>query len=214
MNRKKFFLAPVFVLTALLAGASAAPAQTSAIDGLIKRMSQVNSGLQSYTATTHVDVTLHTLLGLAPALDGTYYYKQPDKQAIVFDTVPAVAQAFQRVYPKFDPPSRWPADYKIALLSSDASTTTLRMVPKNGGRVAHLDVKIDNANATPTSYTWTYTDGGYVTFDQQYAQIGGNYLVKSQSGKVELPSYKADVVTSFSNFKVNVPIPDKVFEGG
>ena len=37
--------------------------------------------------------------------------------------------------------------------------------------------------------------------------------IKSQAGKVELPSYKADVTSTFSNFKLNVSIPDTVFGG-
>lgn len=179
---------------------------------LLQRMAQVNSGLQSYTASMHVDVALHTFPFLSPALDGTVYFKAPDKDAIVFDTVPVLAKAFQKVYPKFDPPARWPALYNVSVVAGDASSTTLRLVPKKHGRVSHLDVRVDNATATGTSYTWTYEDGGEVTFDQQYARVDGYYLVKSQSGKVNLPSYKADVTSTFSNFKINVPIPDKVFE--
>lgn len=211
MRRILGILAP-FALAALAVLPLAGRAETSP-DALLKRMTQVNSGLQSYSAATHVDITMHSFPFLNPALDGNYYYKQPDKQALVFDTVPAVAQMFQKIYPKFDPPSRWSTDYAISVLSSDGGTTTLRMVPKKQGRVQHLDVKVDNASATPVAYAWTYENGGLVTFDQQYAQVQGNYLVKSQSGHIDLSPYKADVSSSFSNFKVNVPIPDKVFEG-
>ena len=187
-------------------------AQSADPSALLQRMTQVNSGLQSYTASMHVDVALHTFPFLSPALDGTFYYKAPDKDAIVFDTVPVLAKAFQKVYPKFDPPSRWPSLYTITVVGSDANTTTLRLVPKKHGRVAHLDVRVDNATATGASYAWTYEDGGDVTFDQQYMRVEGNYLVKSQTGKVNLPSYKADVTSTFSNYKLNVPISDKVFE--
>ncbi|HTX03008.1 MAG TPA: hypothetical protein VMD07_04955 [Candidatus Acidoferrales bacterium] len=177
---------------------------------LVQRMAAVNPNLQSYTASLHVVIALHTL-PLNPTLDGNYYFKRPDKQAVVFDTVPVLAQQFQKIYPKIDPPSTWQELYDISVLASSGGTTTLRLTPKRSGRVAHLDVAVDDANAMPASFTWTYVDGGTVSFDQEYAQIGGNYLVRAQSGKVNLPSYNADVTTTFSNFRLNVPVPDTVF---
>ena len=42
-------------------------------------------------------------------------------------------------------------------------------------------------------------------------QIGGNYVVKTQTGKVDIPHYNADVNSTFSNYKINVPVPDSVF---
>lgn len=177
---------------------------------LLQRMTAVNPNLQSYTASLHVVIAFHTL-PLSPTLDGNYYFKKPDKQAVVFDTVPVLAQQFQKIYPKIDPPSTWPEVYDVSILTSGGGTTTLRLTPKRSGRVAHLDVTVDDASAMPSSYTWAYVDGGTVTFGQEYVRVGGNYLVRAQNGKVNLPSYNADVTTTFSNFQLNVPVPDTVF---
>jgi outer membrane lipoprotein-sorting protein len=182
----------------------------AAPSSLVQRMAAVNPNLQSYTATLHVVIALHTL-PLSPTLDGNYYFKRPDKQAVVFDSVPMLAQQFQKIYPKVDPPDTWQTLYDISTLSSNGGTTTLRLTPKRSGRVTHLDVIVDDASAMPSSFIWTYVDGGTVSFDQAYARVGGNYLVRSQSGKVNLPSYSADVTTTFSNFQLNVPVPDTVF---
>lgn len=207
MNRIAVF---VLALAAVVPVLGSAPSGAGA---LVQRMADVNPDLQSYTASLHVTIALRALPYLNPALDGNYYFKRPDKQAVVFDTVPALAQQFQKVYPKVDPPVTWPALYDISILATSAETTTLRLVPKHRGRVAHLDVAVDNATAMPSSFTWTYVDGGSVWFDQQYERVDGNYLLKSQTGKVELPSYNADVTTTFSNFKLNVDVPDSVFNG-
>ena len=180
-------------------------------DALLRRMADANPSLQSYTATLHVAIVLHSMPFLNPSLDGNYYYKRPDKQAVVFQSVPILAQQFQKVYPKLDPPGTWSDRYAITVLGDAGGSTTLRLVPKVEGRVAHLDVVVDDRDALPSAYTWTYKDGGSVSFQQQYVVIDGNYLVKSQSGHVDLPSYNADVTSTFSDFKVNVPIPDNVF---
>ncbi|MGH7715575.1 MAG: hypothetical protein ACREML_06205 [Vulcanimicrobiaceae bacterium] len=196
---------------AVLAAATYAPgAAAISPSAMVQRMASVNPNLASYTASLHVVIALRTL-PLSPTLDGNYYYKRPDKQAVVFDTVPVLAQQFQKIYPKIDPPATWQELYDVTTLSEEGGTTTLRLTPKRAGRIAHLDVVVDDASAMPSSFTWAYVDGGTVSFDQQYARIGGNYLVKSQSGKVNLPSYNADVTTTFSNFHVNVPVPDTVF---
>ena len=176
-------------------------------------MAAANPSLQSYSASLHVVIAMRSLPYLSPQLDGNYYYKRPDKQAVVFNTVPVLAQQFQKVYPKMDPPATWPQRYDIAALSTTSTTTTLRLTPKQQGRVTHVDVVVDDSTAMPSSFKWSYVDGSLVWFDQQYTRVAGNYLVKSQTGKVEFPSYNADVTTTFSDFKLNVAVPDTVFAG-
>jgi hypothetical protein len=195
------------------APASAQPAaQTSGQSNAVyKRMTQVNAGLHSYKADLHADIALKTFPFLSPGLDGNIYFKQPDKQAVNFQTVPALAAQFKKLYPHVEPPSVWPSIYTISVLGDEAGLTTFRLVPKKHGRVQHLDVKADDATATIKSMTWTYDDGGFVTFDQTVFLKDGNYLIKSQTGHVDLPSYKADVTIAYSNYKLNVAIADAVF---
>ena len=52
-------------------------------------------GLKSYQADLHVDVTTQDFPFLSPSLDGNAYFKQPDKKAVVFDTVPVARAAVQ-----------------------------------------------------------------------------------------------------------------------
>jgi outer membrane lipoprotein-sorting protein len=197
-------------------GSLAAPSGAAfdpANNALFKRMLALNAALQSYKASVHLDVALKTFPYLSPSFDGSVYFEKPNRQAVVFDTVPALASQFKKVYPNLDPPSSWPALYDVSVLGDSDGQTQFRLVPKKAGRVQHLDVTVDDANATVKSYTWTYSDGGYVTFNQQFTSIDGNYLVDKQSGHVELPSTKADVQSNFSNYRLNVAIEDSVFDG-
>ncbi len=211
-----------FIVAALLAGGcafgplAAGSQQAAPLDAatnpLFKRMVALNGSLHTYTAAVKLDVALKTFPYISPELEGNVYYKRPDKEAVVFDTVPALASQFKKVYPNIDPPSRWTTLYDVAVLGDDGTTTIFRLVPKRNGRVEHLDVKVDDPTATVKSYTWTYKDGGYVMFDQSFTSIDGNYLVDKQSGHVDLPSYKADVTSNFTNYKLNVAVADSVFE--
>jgi len=198
--------------------AGAARAQSGAVvplnaktTALYKRVVALNAAVKSYKADVHLDVALKTFPYISPSLDGYVYYKRPDKEAVVFDTVPALASQFKKVYPKVDPPGRWLALYQVGVVPGDDASTTYRLVPKKNGRVEHLDVRVDDANATIKAYAWTYKDGGSVTFDQSYTSVNGAYLVEKQVGHVEFPSYKADVTSNFTNYKLNVAINDAVF---
>ncbi|MBC5821732.1 MAG: hypothetical protein GIX01_07105 [Candidatus Eremiobacteraeota bacterium] len=179
---------------------------------MYKRMVALNGNVNSYEADVHLDVALRTFPFISPSLDGNVYYKRPNKEAVVFNTVPALASQFKKVYPRIDPPEQWSELYNVSSLGDANGQTTFRLVPKKNGRVQHLDVKVDDATATPRTYTWTYKDGGYVTFVQSYTMQNGDYLVQKQTGHVELPSYKADVVSNFSNYRLNVAVADSVFE--
>jgi hypothetical protein len=58
---------------------------------------------------------------------------------------------------------------------------------------------------------YIYKDGGTISFQQTYAVMDGNYVIASQTGKVDIPHYSADVASSFSNYKLNVRIDQQVF---
>ena len=213
MKRLAVFAA---MLATFAVGGSAIAQQTAvpldpSTNALYKRMIALNADVRSYKADVHLDVALKTFPYISPSLDGNVYFKQPDKQAVVFDTVPALASQFKKVYPKVDPPGRWLALYTVGVLGDQGGATLFRLVPKRNGRVDHLDVHVDDATATIKNYTWTYKDGGSVAFDQQFTSISGAYLVEKQVGHVELPSYKADVTSNFKNYKINVAINDDVF---
>lgn len=189
-----------------------APAGADTAAAVYLRMQKVNAGLQSYEADLHVDVKMHSFPPISPSLDGTAYFKQPDKNAIVFNTVPLLAQEFKRIYPQLEPPAAWPAIYDVTPVADDGSTSVLRLVRKKNGRIDHVDVTVDDRTATVSSMTYVYKDGGSIAFSQTYDEIDGNYLIKSQTGKVDLPHYSADVTSSFSNYKLNVALDDRLFE--
>ena len=193
--------------------ASVPPALSGPAADLFARMVALNADLRSYKADLHAQVALKTFPYINPTIDGSLYFKSPNREAAIFDTLPALASQFKKVYPRVPLPSQWPSVYTIALRGDANGATSFRLVPIKNGRVEHLDVTVSDATATITSYTWTYKDGGYITFQQSYKAIGNDYLIDKQTGHVELPSYKADVTNTLSNYKLNVPISDEVFSG-
>jgi outer membrane lipoprotein-sorting protein len=187
-----------------------APARSAGGD-LYARMQAANASLRSYQATLHVDVKLNSFPFISPSLEGVAYFKRPDKNAVVFNTVPVLAQQFKKVYPQIEPPSDWPELYDVTPGPDNGTTAQFRLVRKKNGRIDHVDVTVDDATAMVTSETYVYKDGGSIAFTQTYDQIDGDYVIASQSGKVDVPHYNANVSSTFSNYKLNVDVPDDVF---
>jgi outer membrane lipoprotein-sorting protein len=196
---------------ALITGSIAADAPGADGNAVYSRMQRVNADLKSYQADLHVDVTTHGFPFISPSLDGKAYFEQPDKNAVVFETVPALASEFKKVYPQLEPPSEWSTVYDVTPVADNGTTAQFRLVRKKSGRIDHVDVTVDDRTATVTSMAYIYKDGGTISFQQTYAVLNGNYVIKSQTGTVDLPSYHADVASSFSNYKLNVPIDQGVF---
>lgn len=179
---------------------------------LLQRMAAQSQDVQSYTAAVHADIAMHTFPFLSPSLDGTYYHKEPSKNKIVFTSgLPFIAKQFSKVYPEVESPSRWNNVYVVTIESDQDGITTFKLEPRKHGRVDHIDAKVDDKTAEVTSMRWDYNDGGYATLDQTYGTVAGHLLVTEQIGHFEVPHYTADLKSTFSNFKINTPIPDSIF---
>ena len=211
MIRRSFSLLAAAAFAALIAPSLPASAQ----DDLYTRMQHVNSGLNSYQADVTVAIQLHTFPYLSPTLEGKAYYKRPDKNAVQFQSVPALAGQLKKVVGQMEPPSDWPKLYEVTKIGDDGTKATFKLVRKKNGRIDHVDVKVDDKTATVTEMTYVYKEsegGGSIKFNNTYDQISGNYLVKAQTGKVDIPHYNADVSSTFANYKLNVPVNDSVFK--
>ena len=208
-NRRIFAL-----LAAAAFVAAAAPwVPASAQDDLYARMQRVNTGLNTYQADVTVAIKMNSFPYLSPTLEGKAYYKKPDKNAVQFQSVPALAGQLKKVVGQMEPPFDWPKLYEVTKNSDDGSVAMFKLVRKKNGRIDHVDVKVDDKTATVSEMTYFYKDdGGTIKFTNTYDQIAGNYLVRAQTGKVDIPHYNADISSTFANYKINVPVDDAVFK--
>jgi outer membrane lipoprotein-sorting protein len=197
----------------LLLGAAPSLADTGAAPGdLYARMQRVNTNLESYQADVTVAILTHGPPFISPTLQGKMYYKKPDKNAVIFDTVPFIAQQAKHVVAQIEPPAEWAQVYDVTPTGDDGTSATFRLVRKKHGRIDHVDVKVDDKTATVSAMTYFYNDnGGTIAFQQTYDLVGDDYVLKTQTGKVDIPHYNADVTSTFSNYHLNVSVPDTVF---
>jgi hypothetical protein len=196
----------------MLALLLAASAPSRAADDTLDRMASVNSGLKSYAATMHAHVALRTFPFLSANLDGTYYFKQPDRMRVNFTSgVPVIAEQFHNLYAQVEPPARWRAVYQVSVVSDDGRTATFHLVPRKHGNVSSIDAIADDRTATVTSMRWNYANGGYAAMQNRYSRIGGYELIVSQTGEVHEPGYAGTIDTTIGDYQLNANVPDAVF---
>ena len=174
---------------------------------LLTQMAAPNAALTSYEVPVHFDVDLHSFLEMHTALDGTAYFRQPDKSAVDFNTVPLVADAFKHLAGTLGTPATWDQTYDVTLESPDE----LQLVPKVSGNVAKVLVDVDPSTFGITRERFTYKNGGSIDVHQVNAQVDTFLLPRTQTADFDLPNYKAHVVSTYGAYKLNVAIPDSVF---
>lgn len=180
---------------------------------LLSRMAALNEGLHTFTATLHAHATMRSFPFLSADLDGTYYYKAPDKNKVAFNSgVPLVAKQFDKLYAHIENPSQWQERYIVTTLSDDGRNAHFKLVPRQAGNVASIDATADDKTATVTSMRWNYENGGYAEMTNHYGHVGGYLVVESQTGHVEEPGYTADVSSTIDGYKINPPLSDSVFQ--
>lgn len=212
MKRRTICLALAATL-AMTAAPSFAETGANGNGDVYTRMQHVNPNLASYQADVTVAIATHGPPYISPTLEGKMYFKKPDRSAVVFDAVPFIAQQAKHVVATLESPAQWPEIYDVTPTGDDGTTSTFRLVRKKNGRIDHVDVRVDDASATVSGMTYFYRDnGGTIAFSQVYDHVGDNYLIKQQTGKVDIPHYNADVTSTFSNYRVNVSVPDTVFD--
>jgi hypothetical protein len=193
-----------------LALTQAAAAQTFRYkaDPVFRKMLAVNRDLTSYIA--HVEVkTRIQILGIT--LRGTVYSKG-DKTKIDFVNVPGPAKGMVANQPQIGAVSSWPSIYEITVTDRDPTTTTFHLVPRSDESVESVDVTVDNTTGLAQRYVWNNVNGSIVTSDETYAPVDGHPLPNTVSTTMRGKGLHADSETTFSDYQLNVPIPDSIFE--
>ena len=200
-------------LFACLLAALSLPLPTQAGDDLLDRAAAVNPSLHSYTATLHAHVALRSFPFLSTDLTGTYYHKDPNKDKLdITSGLPGLAKQFSKLYPHFVSAGQWAQVFVVTKSTDDGTSTTYKLVPKKRGNIDHIDAIINDKDATVTSMTWHYYNGGTASMNNSYSNVDGNEVVTAQTGSVDEPAYKGDIDTKLDNYKLNAQISDSVFQ--
>jgi hypothetical protein len=207
------------VLTSLLALAGAASPTSAqeepAPSAIVQHVIDANPSLRSYQARVHVNVQMQSFPYLAPQLDGSTYFKRPNNFEVVFDRVPSYAKGFDRLYSDIGDPASWERRFAMTVAGDRTVNghrdVVLRLVQKVRGMIDHQDVAIDAATWHVDEMEWHYYTGGVIAMTQDFQEIGGASVLRSQHATIHIPHVRAVADASYSDYHTNVAIDDAVF---
>ncbi len=198
------------ILLAMLSAHAVSAQQTASLD-LLRRATNPNPGLNSYTGTAHLSATLHILAPIHKEYDGKVYYLRP-KREIEFENVSGALSKFKDLVsstPSYDEAA---AQYTIAPQTDDGTHSSYLLVPKNtGSRVKSLTVRVNDQSALIDGAQWAYNNGGTLTFAETYADVGTYHLPSAANIAARFPDYSVDGTITFTGYAPNAPVSPAVF---
>lgn len=203
----RFFTVLLLVGIAPIAGRAA---QTASMD-LLRRAADPNPTLTSYTASAQLSATLHALVPIHKNVSGSVYYLKP-RRKIEFQGVSGPLARFKDLASSTPTYDEAMAQYAITPLTDDGTISTYSLVPKNtDSRVKNVTVTVDDRSALVTHARWAYTNGGSLSFDQVYANVGIFHLPSKATIAARFPGYSVDGTLTFANYNPNAAVSPSVF---
>ena len=200
----------VLVVAVIVVRLEALGAQTASLD-LLRRAADPNPTLKSYTASAKLDATLHVVIPVHKAFDGTVYYLKP-KRKISFQDVSGSLSKFKDLVTATPSYEDVITQYTVTPLADDGSESSYALVPKKAGsRVKSLTVSVNDQSALIDQAVWSYANGGSLKFVQTYGDVGSFHLPAKADIAARFADYSVDGTITFANYVPNAPVSPSVF---
>lgn len=186
---------------------------------VMTKMLERNGALNSYQSRVHVDMRMLNFPFLSPKLDGTAYYKRPNKFEVTFDRVPSYAKGFQSLFNDVADPVSWKVDSNITnkglvkLEGYPNQMIELYMTKRQySSTIADTIAYVDPASYELLEMDFNYRNGGKIRFRQWYRMEGGFSVVSQQHVDIDIPHVHAVGDSQFATYQTNIAIDDSVFK--
>ena len=209
---------PVLLLVAL--GATPAPAPTgnapqNAADVLARAVA-TREELHSYQVPVSIRGSARvSILSVPVAMDGTEYFKAPDKEAMHLNNVPSAAKAFSNTMNAMGTPQTWEATYDIVLQGTaphrNHTAYVLTGTPKHPGNVKTVTMWVNARTYAIESVAFAYTNGSALGLEISHHGLSPYHLPTSIAVTAHFPGYSGQAQITYGTYQINVAVPDSAF---
>ncbi len=203
---------------ALAASASAQPAPAPGVsaDTIMRRIDSRNPTLTTFQTRVHVDLRMVSFPWFYSKLDGTEYYKRPDKHGVVFDRSPSYAKGINSLFGAVDAPSEWRKEDNVTYTGEQSVNGKPLLVLRLTKKIYSDQIKDTLAYVDPETYQvvrmdFNYTNGDGIVMTQIYKPQGQYSLVASRHMEIKR-HVRAVANATYDAYQTNVVISDAVFD--
>jgi hypothetical protein len=227
LGRGVIYAALVLTLTHSAGFAQSPNARSSekTVSQILGRMAENTKGLTSYEVPFHIDGHYKkSFISVRVPLDGTRYFKVPDKSLVKIPHPPPEAKELADVYSWLGTPQTWPTTYDISLEPTKAlGVYELRATYKPNSKVHamldkvadstvdHILLDVDARTFDPVHVTWFYHNGSTIVMDITNGVVDRYRLPQRESVNMNLPGHHFTALVTYGFYKTNVSIPDAEF---
>ncbi len=211
---------PTVLLLALGTAPSAAttvPAGSpqSAADVLARSVAN-REELHSYQVPVTVKGSVRvSFLSVPIAMDGTEYFKAPDKEAMHLNNVPAAAKSFSNTINTMGTPQTWEASYDIVLQGTTThrshSAYLLIGTPRRPGNVKTVTMWVNAKTYALEAVSFAYVNGSALNLEMSHHGLSPYHLPTSIALTARFPGYSGQATIAYGPYQINVGVPDSVF---
>ncbi len=163
-----------------------------------------------------MDLRLLSFPWISSALDGTEYFKRPDKHGVIFDRSPSYARGINSLVGAVDAPSEWRKDSNVSYVGLESIAgkpmLELRMTKKiYSDQIKDTLVYVDPATFQVMRMDFDYTNGDHITMTQTYKMEGAYSVVATRHLDIKR-HVRAVANATYAVYQTNVAINDSVFE--
>jgi hypothetical protein len=210
---------PALLLVAL--GATPSPAPTAGLlqnaNDVLLRAGGPREALHSYQVPVTIKGSVRaSFLSVPVAMDGTEYFRAPDKQSMHLNNVPSLAKSFSNTMNTMGTPRTWMATYDFALQGTTPRHNHVAYLlvgtPKRPGNVKTMTMWVSSKTFAVESVLFTYNNGSTLALELSHHGLSPYHLPTSITVDAHFPGYSGRATITYGPYQLNVAVPDSVFE--
>lgn len=186
------------------------------VEDLFAKAKALNPDLQDYSADMNLVMDAKVaFVPYKPNLNGTYYFKKPDRNHVKLDKAPSFLKRYPGIYGFHLPDLN---RYNSRVVGQEKLNGTdcyhLELIPKVfKSDVRRLDIWINAQNNTIARHQTTYAKEGLLTVDTEFQTVSGYTVLKTMRAIIRFPSASIEGTAraTYDNFRFNQNLPDSLF---
>jgi outer membrane lipoprotein-sorting protein len=156
-----------------------------------------------------------SFLSVPVAMDGTEYFKAPDKEAMRLNNVPSAAKSFSNTMNAMGTPQTWEATYDIVLQGTtphrNHTAYVLVGTPKHPSNVKTVTMWVNARTYAIESVAFAYTNGSALGLEFSHHGLSPYHLPTSIAVTARFPGYSGQARIAYGTYQINVAIADSEF---
>ena len=205
---------PIFFLLLLTLSIFLFPSHSCASEvtygQLLEKSREINSGLNSFKAVTHIKTDF---MGLRFPFSGFLYYKKPNKLKLEIPSIPSVLKSRKGLFKESVPRSFSSDDYDGKILREEDLNKKVRcylleLHPKKPGKIKTAYLWVDKESCLIPRTKIYYSNNSIITSLQTFRIEEGFVLPDRQKIEFDFPQYKATAFIKYKKYEINVSVDE------